>query len=187
MKCLFENGIARLDYYPEYFDNTRWFGLLRDGISWQQNEITIFGKTHPEPRKTAWFGPAYSYSSIHWPAQELSPIITELKQKIEELLGSQYNAVLLNYYRDGQDSMGWHRDNEKNIDPSSIASVSFGKARPFKLRSRDKTMQIEQMLGMGDVLEMRHLQSEHEHALPKSKTHSGERINLTFRKINSPR
>lgn len=185
MECLFENGKVRLTYYTEYFDNERWFPLLRDSIPWQQNEITIFGKTHPEPRKTAWFGPAYSYSSIHWPAKALPPMLVELKQTLEELLGTDYNAVLLNYYRDGQDSMGWHRDNEENIDPTSIASVSFGKARPFKLRSRDKTIQIEQFLGMGDVLEMRHLQSNHEHALPKSKRHSGERINLTFRKITS--
>ena len=91
-----------------------------ESIPWQQNSIRMYGKTHPEPRLTAWMGPAYRYSSIQWPA---APFTAEMREFVKEVevhteTGGYFNACLFNQYRDGQDSMGWHRDNEPEIDAS---------------------------------------------------------------------
>lgn len=183
MKRILQDQQSSLDYYQAYFDNESWFSLLRDNIPWAQNQITVFGKTHQEPRLTAWFGPEYAYSSIKWPKRPFPDVLLEMKQTLEQELSFEFNAVLLNYYRNGQDSMGWHRDNEHNINQELIASVSFGKERPFKVRKRKSKKNYDVLLGKGDLLVMRHMQDEYEHALPKSKRFSGERINLTFRNI----
>ena len=97
-------------------------------LPWQQNTIRVFGKEHLEPRLTCYFGPAYTYSNVHWKANELPPILFQLKKEIEHLAQAEFNAVLCNYYRDGQDSMGWHIDNEKEMDSSVIASVGIQSA-----------------------------------------------------------
>ncbi|MEO0405037.1 MAG: alpha-ketoglutarate-dependent dioxygenase AlkB, partial [Bacteroidota bacterium] len=147
------------------------------------NSIKVFGKEYQEPRLTEYYGPPYQYSSIAWPEQEIPNWLSPLKLQLCELSQFSFNSVLLNYYRDGQDSMGWHRDNEKEMDSSVIASLSFGAERIFKIRHRDSKKTINIPLKNGDVLIMRDLQEDHEHSIPKTKKVLDPRINLTFRRM----
>ena len=151
-------------------------------LPWQQNTICVFGKEHLEPRLTCYFGPAYTYSNIHWEAKELPTVLFQLKQQIENLANAEFNAVLCNYYRDGQDSMGWHSDNEREIDSSVIASVSIGGERIIKFRSRKNEMKLAFHLPHGSLLLMNNFQENWKHAIGKVKVAS-PRINFTFRKI----
>jgi alkylated DNA repair dioxygenase AlkB len=153
-------------------------------LPWQQNTIRVFGKEHLEPRLTCYFGPAYSYSNVHWKANELPPILFQLKQEIEHLAQAEFNAVLCNYYRDGQDSMGWHSDNEKEMDSSCIASVSIGAERVLKFKSRSDKKTLSFSLPHGSLLVMNNFQTNWQHAIGKVKSAS-PRINFTFRKIYS--
>ena len=153
-------------------------------LPWQQNTIRVFGKEHLEPRLTCYFGPAYTYSNVHWKANELPPILFQLKQKIEILAQADFNAVLCNYYRDGQDSMGWHSDNEKEMDASIIASVSIGGERVIKFKSKSDKKTLSFSLPHGSLLLMENFQTNWQHAIGKVKFAS-PRINFTFRKIYS--
>lgn len=167
-----------------------WPGLLQSSsietwtacIRWQQNQIVVFGKTYDEPRLTAWFGPAYTYSSISWPATQIPVELGRINKLISNTLRCrEFDAVLCNLYRNGQDAMGWHRDNEREIDPAMIASVSLGAERDFRIRQRSTRETWTVRLGHGDLLSMEHLQSDHEHALPRRAKVNGPRLNLTFR------
>jgi alkylated DNA repair dioxygenase AlkB len=153
-------------------------------LPWQQNTIRVFGKEHLEPRLTCYFGPAYSYSNVHWKANEFPPTLFQLKQEIEDLAQAEFNAVLCNYYRDGQDSMGWHSDNEKEMDSSMIASVSIGGERVIKFKSRSDKKTLSFSLPHGSLLLMENFQANWQHAVGKVKSAS-PRINFTFRKIYS--
>lgn len=163
---------------------------LKEQIQWKQEFIKMFGKVHAIPRFTAWYGDAgktYSYSGV---TSESKPWIEELiviKNQIEALLPQEkFNGVLLNHYRNGLDKMGWHADDEKElgINPT-IASVSLGVTRRFDLRNRtDKNNVLKINLTNGSLLIMRgEIQHYWVHQIPRQKLISGERINLTFRKI----
>jgi alkylated DNA repair dioxygenase AlkB len=161
------------------------FEWLHGHIPWRQNAITVYGKEHLEPRLTAWMGPAYRYSSIHWPAQ---PFTSEVRRMMERAQAhcsppQPFNACLFNLYRDGRDSMGWHRDNEPEIDPACIASASFGADRDFHIRHRETREKWSVNLRHGDVLVMENLQRDFDHALPKRMRVDEPRINLTFRTL----
>ena len=152
-------------------------------IPWKQNKIRVFGNWHTEPRLTYWYGPPYSYSNISWPATEMPESLQKIAHDISLVSGFTYNSVLLNYYRNGNDSMGWHRDNEPEIDPASIASLSFGGMRVFKIRNRQTKVVTSAELYGRDLLLMNNMQSAWEHCIPKSQRFSEPRINLTFRRI----
>jgi len=153
-------------------------------LPWQQNTIRVFGKEHLEPRLTCYFGPAYTYSTIQWETKEIPTVLFQLKQEIEILAKAEFNAVLCNYYRDGQDSMGWHSDNEKEMDPSVIASVSIGAERVLKFKSRNAKKTLSFSLPHGSLLLMNNFQENWQHAIGKVKSAS-PRINFTFRKMHS--
>ena len=90
-----------------------WWRLVEEaGDGWRQNDIRVFGQWHKEPRLTAWWGPAYQYANVAWPSRPLDGDVGALTNKVMQLTGAEYNGVLINGYRNGQDSMGWHRDNE---------------------------------------------------------------------------
>ena len=116
--------------------------------------------------------------TLHDPAMKMGVEVTALRFRPQ---GSGAAAVLCNLYRDGQDAMGWHRDNEPEIDPAVIASVSFGAARDFKVRHRETKEGWTVSLGHGDLLAMEHLQSDFDHALPRRARVDTPRLNLTFR------
>ena len=179
---IYEQEEQRLLYYPDFFSKS-YYSELAETLPWRQNHIRLFGKTHLEPRLTAWFGPAYSYSHIHWPEQAPSQLMGEIAQPLRELTAFPFNAVLANYYRNGQDSMGWHSDDEPEMDTDLIASVTFGGARAFKFRSKQSGQVISINLLDRSLLLMHHMQKDWQHALPKTSRNNQPRINLTFRRI----
>jgi alkylated DNA repair dioxygenase AlkB len=153
-------------------------------IPWNQNSIRIFGKEHKEPRLTSWMGPGYKYSSIQWPTSEFVPLVEQVKNELNNMLNFPFNSCLLNYYRNGQDSMGRHRDNEPEMETSLIASLSFGGSRKIKFRHVDRQQKIDINLHHGDLLVMQNFQDDWYHELPKVKN-ALPRLNLTFRKIKT--
>ncbi len=182
-EVLFEHEASQLIYYPQAFRAIAVESLI-SSIPWQQNSIRVFGKAHLEPRLTQWFGPPYAYSSIQWPSQPFPETLFALKTQVEELSDFVFNACLANFYRDGNDAMGWHRDNEPEIDQRVIASLTFGAERDFKIRNKETKETLTFPLEHGSLLLMRNMQQQFEHSLPRRKRISEPRVNLTFRKIN---
>ncbi len=165
---------------------------LRAEISWRQESITLFGKTHMQPRLICWMGDPdcfYRYSGAQYVPQLWHPLVSDLRQRVEALAGVQFNSVLLNLYRDGQDSMGYHADDEPELGARPvIASLSLGAARAMHLRHRrDRALPTQKLvLEDGDLLVMRgNSQRDWKHAVPKTRMALGPRINLTFRLIRS--
>ena len=165
------------------------FRELRRGIDWRQEEVVIFGRSRLVPRLVAWHGdPGASYTYSGTPHEPLpwTPALEQARRRVQELSGLQFNAVLLNLYRDGRDGMGWHADDEPELgsDPA-IASVSLGAVRRFCLRHRRrKGLRTDLSLPHGSLLLMAGATQGHwVHALPKTAVPVGERINLTFRRV----
>jgi len=177
-----DEGDQRLVYYPDFFTSS-FYTQLAEALNWQQNEIRVFGKVHQEPRHTAWYGPAYRYSSIQWPAQAMHPLLIEIAEPIFQLTSFPFNSVLANHYRNGADSMGWHSDNEPEMDTTLIASATFGGTRTFKCRQKDRSQIISIDLLDRSLLLMYNMQHHWQHSIPKSKRHMQARINLTYRHI----
>ena len=182
-------------YYPHFFtltESDHYFNALQQEIQWKQEPIKIFGKDMMQPRLTAWYGDAdkpYSYSGITMQPLPWTNTLQQIKTAIEKLAGVRFTNALLNYYRDGKDSMGWHRDNEKELGINPvIGSVSFGAARVFRLRYYDKKELVRSIeLTHGSFLLMRgETQHYWEHQIPKTNSMIGGRINLTFRELKSP-
>ena len=177
----------------EHFFNAQESASIRQAliteIDWQQYQIKIFGKTLDQPRLTAYYGqdhPYYAYSNIKLQPIPFTPILLSIKNKIETLTSHQFNGVLLNYYRNGDDSMGWHADDEKELGTNPvIASLSFGASRTFQLHHRFRKSTPKQSIILNDAsLLLMQGETQHfwKHQLPKQKN-KGPRINLTFRKI----
>ena len=191
-KNLLPDNESELFYYPAFYavqEANRIFSELQNDIAWEQKNITIYGKQFQEPRLSAWYGDdsaRYQYSGILLDPKPWTPLLLEIKKKLEQEHPFQFNGVLLNYYRNGSDSMGWHRDNEKELGKETvIASLSFGAARSFQVRKySDKSHKLDLPLASGSLLIMRGNMQEHwEHALPKRLKLQSPRINLTFRRI----
>lgn len=165
-------------------EKVRW-----SNIAWQQDYITMYGKVHPLPRLTAWYGDegrCYTYSGIKSYPKPWNKALVWLKQQVEKVAEAKFNSVLLNWYRDGQDALSWHDDAEKELGENPcIASLNFGETRRFLLRRKDDHQhKIEIPLGHGDLLVMRgELQHYWQHCVPKQTKISNSRINLTFRNI----
>ena len=156
--------------------------------AWRAERITIYGQSHLQPRLTAWHGApgtSYSYSGMTLHPLPFTPLQLQLKQAVEQATGWHFNSVLLNYYRDERDSMGFHADDEKELGPEpAIASLSFGAPRTFILKHRRLPRQLKLALGDGSLLLMAGtLQSHWVHGINKERQPCGPRINLTFRKI----
>jgi len=165
----------------------RLFLTLRDHIQWSQDEVVMGGRRVPIPRLQAWYGDAaYRYSGLSMKPVAWTPVLLDIKQTVEALTEARFNSALLNLYRDGCDSVGWHSDDEPELGAAPvIASLSLGASRDFSLRQ--KKPGIEKMklrLNSGDLLLMSgQLQQCWQHQLPKTRLPVGERINLTFRLV----
>lgn len=187
---LSENDLD-LDYFPKFLDEDRadyYFQKLRRNIDWEQKKITVYDNTWKEPRLTSWHGvKPYQYSGIRRSPKKWNDELLQLKEAIEAHLSEKFNAALLNLYRNGEDSVGWHSDDEHYIDKdTAIASLSLGATRRFKLRHRfrDDLKTIDFDLDSGDLLVMRsRTQRFWQHSIPKSAKPISERINLTFRQM----
>ncbi len=168
----------------------RYEASLLNTIEWKQEEVYVFGKKYKEPRKTAWYGDedcVYSYAGktnhpIPWTDE-----LVQLKTEIEALIpGTSFNSVLLNQYRDGNDKMGWHSDNEKELGNNPIiASLSLGATRFFDLKhKRIKSLKKRLELPTGSLFIMcGSTQENWLHQVPQQKTVRELRINLTFRQV----
>jgi len=178
-------------YVPNFFGNeeaNRHFKALLNDIEWQQESMTMYGKTIPFPRLTAWYGnndKPYSFSGITLAPKNWTKTLLEIKNQIEPKAHTTFNSVLLNLYRNGNDSISWHTDAEKELGTNPIiASVNFGATRKFQLRHKETKEKIELELIHGSLLIMGgELQHHWQHQVPKTKQAVKERINLTFRVI----
>lgn len=176
-----------------------YFRRLRETTAWEQSTITIAGRAVSIPRLNAWYGDpgmSYRYSGTRFEAlpwtNELAKLRTSVQETANEFCGSvqfAINSALLNLYRNGSDSVGWHADNEAELGPrSQIASVSLGASRRFVLKHRrNKEQKMELELTSGSLLLMLgDLQQHWLHAVPKTRKPVGERINITFRQVLRP-
>ena len=134
---------GELIYDPHFFselESNLHFQKLEKNIDWKQESIKIFGKTIPQPRLTAWYGDpgkSYTYSGLTWTPNNWNDVLKPIKAKVEKASDTTFNSVLLNLYRNGKDSMGWHSDDEPELGKNPIiASLSFGQKRVFHLKHR---------------------------------------------------
>jgi alkylated DNA repair dioxygenase AlkB len=178
-------------YLPEVLGDVHAANLmdqLQRSLAWESDQLILFGKKITTRRKVAWVGDSdcsYTYSGVKKSPQAWTPELLSIKQEMEELAQSEFNSCLLNLYHDGDDGMGWHSDDEKELDASApIASLSLGAQRKFAFRHKENKTTIPVYLENASVLIMRSpTQKFWQHALLKSKKVSTSRINLTFRKI----
>jgi alkylated DNA repair dioxygenase AlkB len=183
---------AEVTFYRNFFDlreSDKIFQTLRDEISWRQDKMKIYGKDIDLPRKTAWYGDqnkSYTFSGIHLNPESWTPMLLQVKERIERTSGVRFNSVLLNLYRHGNDGISWHTDAEPELGENPvIGSVSFGGARRFMFRHRqDQTLKTEVELTHGSFLLMAG-ETQHfwQHQIPKTSRQVEPRINLTFRAI----
>lgn len=185
---------AALWYAPEFLSPTEansLFAYLQSdkNIAWRQDTIRMFGKPMLIPRLSAWYGnedASYTYSGLTLQPNAWTDELLSIKQKIETISGAIFNSVLLNFYRHGQDSMGWHADDEPELGKMpTIASLSLGAERRFLLRAKNNhRQQHEVKLTNGSLLIMSgNTQHYWQHAIPKTMRPTEPRINLTFRQI----
>lgn len=182
-----------LDYRPGLFDVAESNFLLQKFIKtvpWVQRSVLMYGKEVITPRLTAWYGdPDIDYSIAD---KKLSPLawteeILMIKARVEHTAGTAFNSVLLNYYRDGNDSVSWHDDMDGIPGKNQIvASVSFGQERIFDIRNKhDHAKKYAIPLHNGSYLLMKgNFQQDWQHRIAKSTRLMKERVNLTFRISN---
>ncbi len=181
-----------ITYYPNFLKAPvadRFFKKFKTDIPWQQDDITVFGKTYQQPRLTALFGEngkSYTYSNIVMQPHPFTEVLLEIKTQLEERTDLQFTTCLMNLYRHGKDSNGWHADDEKELGTNPvIASISLGQERFFHLRHKsDKKHKHKLLLEHGSLLLMKG-ETQHfwQHQIPKTARTIKERINLTFRTI----
>ena len=203
-QCFFNKKIS--DRSVEYFlendtmnsDVTNWRQVSAEDfvkinfehIKWKQDSIKLYGKDIPLPRLTTWYGDkgkSYTYSGINSNPNEWNKGLLYIKKKIESISNVKFNSVLINWYRDGEDYLNWHADDEKELGKNPvIASVNFGETRDFIIRDNtNKLNKITIPLKHGTVLIMScELQHFWQHSVPKRKKVKGSRFNLTFRVIS---
>lgn len=184
---------AEITYWPAFLEaGSAWtlFEELLQQTAWRQERITLYGKTHDVPRLSSWVadkGADYAYSNMTMQAEPWSKTLLKIKLGVEQTTGHTYNSVLLNYYRDGQDSNGWHSDDESELGRNPvIASVSLGQSRDFHLRHKiERQLKHKMALEHGSLLLMQGpTQHRWQHHVPK-RAKVGTRINLTFRTIHN--
>jgi alkylated DNA repair dioxygenase AlkB len=185
---------AELSLWPSWLkpaEADRLLAELMGSIAWETHRIRIYGREVDSPRLSCWIGDpdaTYVYSHTRFEPHPWTPALTALRGRVEDACATRFNSVLANLYRHGQDSMGWHSDNEPELGPQPvIASVSLGAVRRFRLRAKrgDGKREVHVVeLGHGSLLRMAgETQDRYVHDLPKTKTAAGPRINLTFRQV----
>ena len=191
VKTLAPEGL--LDYRSAWLapaDADRLLDCLAAEVPWELRSIRMFGRELMQPRLLCFMGDpgmVYRYSGGDYAAVPWHPAVEELRWGLNRSLATAFNSVLLNLYRDGSDSMGWHADDEPELGSRpTIASISLGAERRFVLRRRDDPRQrLELVLAHGSLLLMAgDLQTHWQHQLPKTARPVGPRLNLTFRRIH---
>jgi alkylated DNA repair dioxygenase AlkB len=186
---------AELDFKSHWLEPAtadRWLARLLEQTPWQQPQVQLYGRQHPVPRLVAWYGDAeasYRYSGLTHQPLAWTALLAEIRTRLVATVGQSFNGVLLNYYRDGQDSMGWHSDDEAELGVNPlIASINLGGTRRFDLRRKGQS-RIEHSLALnhGSLLVMGGPTQHHwQHQVAKTRSPCAPRLNLTFRLIRSP-
>ena len=207
-ELLIERPGLRLRHWPGWLPPAEAAALLgqrRAEVPWKQEAITLYGRRHPLPRLTCWMadpGCGYRYSGLANVIEPWSPAAAALREVLQQLSGWRFNSLLLNRYRDGRDAMGWHADDEPELDPAApIASLSLGAPRDLRLRPQPSPRRpsgapppayatscspFNLLLQDGDLLLMEPpTQLWWQHALPRRLRLQQERLNLTFRVVRS--
>ena len=184
---------AEISYVRNFLTPTNADAFYEDlfhNIPWQQDPITIFGKTYPQPRLTslhAHTSDSYTYSGIEMSPKPMTETLKKIEKQLYNHTNASFTSVLLNLYRDGKDSNGWHADDEPSLGVNpTIASVSLGASRFFHLRhNQDPKKRYKLLLEHGSLLLMGG-QTQHfwKHQVAKTRKKIHPRINLTYRKIN---
>ncbi|NTS77596.1 alpha-ketoglutarate-dependent dioxygenase AlkB [Catenovulum sp. SM1970] len=191
---------AKVFYLPIAFSQAQsdqYYHQLYE-LNWQQVSIEVYGKSVLTPRLQSFYGDeglSYTYSNTLFKALPWQAPLLNIKRQVEKLsrdiLGYEpiYNAVLGNLYRNGQDNMGWHADDETELGKECvIASLSFGATRDFKFKHKSTGEQLNLALTHGSLLLMAGTtQTFWYHALPKRMKVNSPRFNLTFRQIINAR
>ncbi len=183
---------AEVTFYQNLFNKSEsdeLFETLLYDINWRQDKMKLYGKEINLPRRTAWYGDSgksYTFSGIHLNPEPWTPILLQIKKRIEDVSRVEFNSVLLNLYRHGNDGISWHTDAEPELGENPvIGSVSFGETRRFMFRHRqDQNLKSEVDLTHGSFLLMAG-ETQHfwQHQIPKTSRTIEPRINLTFRLI----
>jgi alkylated DNA repair dioxygenase AlkB len=186
---------AWMEYWPHFVpEHEVWLARLVAELPLGAETYRIAGRAVTAPRLVAWLGDPdseYVYSGVRHAPAPWSPALRSMKEMIERESGLRFNSALANYYRDGNDGMGWHADAEPEVGPSPddrwIASLSLGAPRRFVLRHRRRRDDRRELaLGRGALLIMRGTtQTHYRHAAPKTARDVGPRLNITFRYIRS--
>ena len=182
-----EDGtLSMLPQLPMPIGNAEILARLLDETPWRADTVVVYGKRYLQPRLTAWYGEAsYTYSGLTLRPLPPTPLLDTLRAAVEAVTGGRYNSVLLNYYRDGADSMGMHSDDEPELGPApAIASLSLGATRTFILRHKltKRTVKID-LTDASLLLMAGELQKYWLHGINKTAKPRGARLNLTFRYI----
>jgi alkylated DNA repair dioxygenase AlkB len=180
-------------YYPAFLESktaNSYKQQILTEVTWREDKISFFGKTFNQPRQVAWHGEAgivYQYSKISMSASGWTPTLVKIKLMLEQFTKQQFNSVLVNHYRNGQDYMSWHQDNEKELGENPIiASITLGESRDFLYRNLKNKQTYSLMLENGSLLLMQgSMQSHWQHALPKRLKVNADRLNLTYRFVYS--
>jgi alkylated DNA repair dioxygenase AlkB len=186
---------ADLYYYPHFHDAQKAAQLLvhfLNEVPWRQDRIRIAGRLIDVPRLQAWFGDkgsGYGYSGISLTPLPWTPVLQEIREKVQTTTGLAFNSVLLNLYRNGRDSVAWHSDDEAELGPDPcIASLSYGAERKLEIRPLDRNQGGRQALLLGDgslLLMGKGFQRHWQHQVPKVPHLDAPRVNLTFRYIRT--
>ena len=165
-----------------------WFESCLHDLDWETGFITIFGKTHQIPRLQAWYADnkvEYTYSGKKLQRHNWNNLLLEIKEKIENITSFKFNSVLANLYRDGNDSMGLHSDDEKELGKNPvIASLSLGESREIYFKHKNKKLNLIIPQASGQLIVMHGKTQEYwKHEIKKTKKIKKPRINLTFRNI----
>ncbi len=181
-----DGELAFLAQLPLPWPNDEVLRRLIVETNWREETVLVYGKRHLQPRLSAWHGDkAYRYSGLQLAPLPFTLLLDTIRRAAEAATGRRYNSVLLNYYRDGRDSMGMHSDDEPELGPEpAIASVSFGATRPFILRHKATKETLRLPLTDGSLLFMAgRMQANWMHGINKTAKPLGGRVNLTFRNI----
>ncbi|MBK59827.1 MAG: alpha-ketoglutarate-dependent dioxygenase AlkB [Pseudomonas sp.] len=189
---LIELTDADLRYFPRWVDADLadgWLSEISAKTSWSQPQIKLYGRSIAVPRLVAWYGDAdahYRYSGFTHEPLAWTPLLADIRQRVQQQVGQRLNGVLLNYYRDGQDAMGWHSDDERELGQQPlVVSLNLGATRRFDFR-RKGASRIEYSISLehGSLLVMSGLTQHYwQHQIARTRKVRAPRLNLTFRQI----
>ncbi|MCQ4281193.1 alpha-ketoglutarate-dependent dioxygenase AlkB [Pseudomonas stutzeri] len=189
---LIELADADLRYFPRWVDADladEWLSDLSAQTPWSQPQIKLYGRSIAVPRLVAWYGDAdahYRYSGFTHEPLAWTPLLADIRQRVQQQVDRHLNGVLLNYYRDGQDAMGWHSDDERELGQQPlVVSLNLGATRRFDFR-RKGTSRIEYSISLehGSLLVMSGLTQHYwQHQIARTRKVRAPRLNLTFRQI----